>query len=270
MIYGFDIFAGICDDMAFKILGDSKGKLSQHKFDLPANNPIRRIMVNCSFRQYFLWMTVNAGVLAGGKETVDIEFAKEPDFSVLDEKFKIYLAEIIGENIAERLPRLRDWGLHIMRYGMDIKAPHINELMRVFAKTEIPKEHLKANQAATMLPPYDYPWHNGKLEIYPKAELLKAGRIEYKETKGDYPTEDSRDMIRLVLVHKRGDMGHARRIMKKFEMDTWRLESYLNPLVVTNVFINSGVRPLPLGMGIQAANLGLDICEFFKNNHKDA
>jgi len=36
------------------------------------------------------------------------------------------------------------------------------------------------------------------------------------------------------------------------------------------VFINSGVRPLPLGMGIQAAYLGHDICEFFKNNRKDA
>ena len=39
------------------------------------------------------------------------------------------------------------------------------------------------------------------------------------------------------MVHKRGDMGNASRIMRKFEIDTWRLESYLNPLVVTNVFI---------------------------------
>ena len=35
-------------------------------------------------------------------------------------------------------------------------------------------------------------------------------------------------------------------------------------------FINSGVRPLPLGMGIQDAYLGHDICEFFENNHNDA
>jgi len=39
---------------------------------------------------------------------------------------------------------------------------------------------------------------------------------------------------------------------------------------IAAVFINSGVRPLPLGMGIQAAYLGLDICEFFENNHNDA
>jgi len=122
---------------------------------------------------------------------------------------------------------------------MDIKVEHINELMRVFAKTDIYQNHLRANHAVTMMQPYDYPWYGGKLEIYPKAELLKAGRIEYKKIKSDYPTEDNRDIIRLVLVHKRGDMGHARRIMKKFEIDTWRLESYLNPLVVTNVFMKT-------------------------------
>ena len=44
MIYGFDIFTGITDDMAFKILGDSQGKLSQRKYDMPANNPIRSII----------------------------------------------------------------------------------------------------------------------------------------------------------------------------------------------------------------------------------
>jgi len=36
------------------------------------------------------------------------------------------------------------------------------------------------------------------------------------------------------------------------------------------LFINSGVRPLALAMGIQAANPGHDICEFFANNHNDA
>jgi hypothetical protein len=34
-------------------------------------------------------------------------------------------------------------------------------------------------------------------------------------------------------------MGNAKRIMRKFEIDTWRLESYLNPLVVTNVFMKT-------------------------------
>jgi len=36
------------------------------------------------------------------------------------------------------------------------------------------------------------------------------------------------------------------------------------------IFINSGVSPLPLAMGIQAADLEKDICEFFENNRKDA
>ena len=42
-----------------------------------------------------------------------------------------------------------------------------------------------------------------------------------------------------------------------------------NPMQL-KAFINSGVRPLPLGMGIQAAYLEKDICEFFENNRKDA
>jgi len=46
--------------------------------------------------------------------------------------------------------------------------------------------------------------------------------------------------------------------------------NFLFFMALTAIIINSGVRPLPLGMGIQAANLGLDICEFFKNNRKDA
>ena len=63
MIYGFDILTGIPDDMAFKILGDIQGKLSKRKFDLPANNPVRCIMVNYSFKQYYLWITVNKIIL---------------------------------------------------------------------------------------------------------------------------------------------------------------------------------------------------------------
>lgn len=236
MIYGFDILTGIPDDIAFKILGIIQGKLSKRKYNMPVNNPVRSIMINYSFKQYFLWLTVNTGILVSGKETVDIEFIKEPDFPVLDEKFKIYLAEILSKDVADKLPLLREWGIHIMRYGMDIKVANINELMRIFAKTDIPQTHLTPNHAITMLPPYDYPMYGGKLEIYPKFELIKSGRIEYKETKINYTTEGSRDIARLLLVHKRGDMGYVRRIMEKFEMNMWRLDSYLNPLVVTNGF----------------------------------
>jgi len=243
MIYGFDILSGIPEDLAYRILSDIQGKLSVHYYNMPINNSIRGIMINSSFNQYFLWISINAGILMRGKETIDIDFTGEPDFSMLEEKFKINAAEIFGKSIAERLPPLCEWGVHIMRYGMDIEAGHISEIMRVFAKTNIPSAHLRAKNAATMIKPYDYPLYRGNPEIYPKAELIRLGKIEYKglmdDVDNDNKIEESRDIIRMLLVHKRGDMGYARRIMKRFEMDIWRLESHLNPLVVTNVFIKS-------------------------------
>jgi len=238
MIFGFKIIAGIPEDLAYKILGNAGMKLSRHAYETPMHNPIRAVMVNSNGNQYILWLNINAGVLAGGKETHDIAFVKEPDFSVLDEKFKIHLADIFGETISDRLPPLRAWGLHTMTYGMDIKVGHIAETMRVFAKTDMPAVRLSPKNATGMKEPYESEYR-GKLEIYPKAELIRLDKIDCKEPPNDCAAEKNRDMIRFLLINRRSDMGYAKRFLKKFEMDLWRLESFLNPLVVTNVFAKS-------------------------------
>jgi len=238
MIFGFKIIAGIPEDLAYKILGNTGMKLSRHTYNTPVNNPIRAIMVNSNLDQYFLWLNINAGVLVGGKETYDIEFLREPDFSTLDEKFKIHRTEIFGETVSDRLPPLRDWGLHTMIYGMDIKVEHIAETMRVFTKTDIPMARLNPKNATGMIAPYESAYR-GKLEIYSKSELIRLGKIEHKEPLNDYANEEYRDIIRFLLINRRSNMGYAKRFLRKFEMDLWRLESFLNPLVVTNVFAKS-------------------------------
>jgi len=238
MIFGFKIIAGIPEDLAYKILGNTGMKLSRHTYNTPVNNPIRAVMVNSNLDQYFLWMNINAGVLVGGKETYDIEFVREPDFLLLDEKFKIYLAEIFEKNISDRLPPLREWGLHTMIYGMDIIVEHIAETMCVFAKTDMPAARLNAKNATGMVAPYESAYR-GKLEIYPKSELIRLNKIEYKEPPNDYADETHHDIIRFLLINRRSNMGYAKRFLRKFEMDLWRLESFLNPLVVTNVFAKS-------------------------------
>ncbi|MCL2816352.1 MAG: hypothetical protein FWD23_17295, partial [Oscillospiraceae bacterium] len=136
------------------------------------------------------------------------------------------------------LPPLRDWSLHTMIYGMDMKVEHIGETMRVFAKTDMPAARLNPKNATGMTEPYESAYR-GKLEIYPKSELIRLGKIENKEPPNDYADEEYRDIIRLLLVNRRSNMGYAKRFLKKFEMDLWRLESFLNPLVVTNVFAKS-------------------------------
>jgi len=202
------------------------------------NNPIRATMVNSNGNQYFLWLNINAGVLVGGKETYDIEFVREPDFFTLDEKFKIYLSEIFGKTVSDRLPPLRGWGLHTMIYGMDIKAEHIAETMHMFAKTDMTAARLNPKNATGMTEPYESAYR-GKLEIYSKSELIRLGKIENKESPNDYANETYHDIIRLLLINRRSNMGYAKRFLRKFEMDLWRLESFLNPLVVTNVFAKS-------------------------------
>ena len=238
MIFEFQILTGIPEDLAFKILGNMGTKLSRHTYNTPVNNAIRGLMVNYSFNQYFLWLNINASVLVCEKETYDIEFVKEPDFSMLEEKFKINLAEIFGETISDRLPPLRAWGLHTMIYGMDIKVEHIAETMRVFAKTDMSAVRLNPKNATGMTEPYESAYR-GNLEIYPKADLIRLGKIEYKGFSNDYVNEEYHDIIRLLLINKRSNMGYAKRFLKKFEMDLWRLESFLNSLVVTNVFAKS-------------------------------
>jgi len=230
MIFGFHIMTGISEDLAFKI----GGKLSRHYYDMPVNNSIRSMMVNYSFNNYYLWLNINASVLVCGKETVDIEFVREQDFSVLDKIFKLHLSEIFGKDIADMLPLLKNWGLHIMRYGLDVKVEHIDELMRILEKTSIPANHLNPQNAISMIPPFDYPYYKGKLELYPKAELIKLNKIDYK----GFPVECERDILRLVLIQKRNNMGSAKRLLKKFEM-SWNLESFFNPLIVTNTIIKA-------------------------------
>lgn len=236
MIFGFNIITDIPDNLAYKILRIIDTKIGQTSFDMPIHNSIRSICVNNTGGQYYFRVNINAGILITGKETVDIDFVNEPDFTVLDDKFKANLAEIIGKDNAEKLPFLREWILWIMRYGMDIRVDNVYEIMRVFAKTYIPEAHLKPRNAATMLKPYEYPAHRGKLEIYPKSELIRLDKIEYKETTVNHLDTKERDIIRLLLVHKRSNMGYAKRFLTKFEMNLWRLESFLNPLVATNVF----------------------------------
>lgn len=232
MIFGFNIITGIPEDLALSILGITKLKIAQYAFDKPANNPIRSIGTNYSCGQYWLRVNVNAAILMSAKETIDIEFIKEPDFLILNENFRIGLAEIIGKDNAERLPLLNEWGLWVMRYGMDITVDHIDELMRVFAKTDIPVTNLNSYNAAGMAPPFET--YTNKLELYSKSELIELGRIEYKGTLPSHAIGESCDNVRLFLMHKRSSMGYSKRFFTKFEMDSWRLGSYLNPLVVPN------------------------------------
>jgi hypothetical protein len=237
MIFGFKIITGLPEDLAYKILANLDMKLSRHIFELPADNSIRSVMVNYSFNQYFLWLSINAGVLCGGRETYDIKFVREPDFFALDARFKTHLVEIFGENISDRLPPLKDWGLYTMIYAMDIKIEHIAETMRIFSKTDMPSARLNPKNATGMTKPYESA-HRGKLEIYPKLELIRSSKIDYKGPI-DCSEEENRDIIRLLMINRRSNMAYEKRFLKKFEMDLWSLESFLNPLVVPNVIIKA-------------------------------
>ena len=46
-------------------------------------------------------------------------------------------------------------------------------------------------------------------------------------------------LIRHVLVNKRSDMSYTKRFLSRFEMNMGFLDSFLYPLVVTNVFIKA-------------------------------
>ncbi|MCL2773558.1 MAG: hypothetical protein FWD71_09440 [Oscillospiraceae bacterium] len=237
MIFGFSILKHISDDLALRIIDTIKGTVT----DTSVNNAIRNFSINHFTNSYSIWLTVNAGVLVGGKETVDVEFTNEPDFSALDERFTECLAEIVGKDSAEKIPRLREWGLWTMRYGMDIRLEHIDETMRVFARTDMPVQHLNPQNAIDIVngvPAYMFREtgkKDGKLEIYPKSDLIKLGYLDYKGIT-EHLVEKNKDTVRLVMNHSRRHMGYAKRFLTKFEMDVWRLESFLNPLVVTNTF----------------------------------
>ena len=237
MIFGFSILKHISDDLALQIIDTIKGTST----DTPVNNAIRNFSINHFTNSYSIWATVNAGVLVGGKETVDIKFIYEPDFSVLDERFTEFLGEIVGKDNAEKIPPLREWGLWTMRYGMDIKLEHIGETMRVFTKTDMPVQHLNPKNAIDIVngvPAYIFREtgkKDGKLEIYPKSELIKLGYIDYRGAT-EHLVEKNNDTVRLVMNHNIRHMGYAKRFLTKFEMDLWRLESFLNPLAVTNTF----------------------------------
>jgi len=237
MIFGFSILKHISDDLGLRIIDTIKGTSR----DTPVNNAIRNFSINHFTNSYSIWLTVNAGVLVGGKETVDIEFINEPDFAVLDEKFKECLVEIIGKDYAEKIPPLREWGLWAMRYGMDIKLEHFDETMRVFARTDMPVQHLNPQNAIDIVngvPAYMFREtgkKDGKLEIYPKSELIKLGYIDYRgET--EHLVDKNNNIVRLAMNHNRRHMGYAKRFLTKFEMDLWRLDSFLNAIAVTNTF----------------------------------
>ena len=230
MIFGFNVICPVSDELAMGL----NLEVGQYSFDLPINNPIRSIGINYTGSTYFLRVNVNAGVLISGHETLDIEFVKEPDFSALDEKFRLGLCEIVGQTNADKLPLFRDWMLWIMRYGMDIKCDHAGELMKLFAKTPIPQANLNPRNAIGMIPPFEtYTAKTAKLEIYPKSELIRLNRIDYKN-----PVElrDDSDIIRFYFQHKRSMMGYVKRLLNKFEIDLWRPESFLHPLVVSGAF----------------------------------
>jgi hypothetical protein len=233
MIFGFNIICGIPDELAVDILRKLNLQVGQYTFDTPVNNPIRSIGINYA-GYHFLRINVNAGVLVSGKETLDIEFVKEPDFKVLDERFRDSLYEIVGNDIANKLPSFRNWTLWIMRYAMDIKVDHINETMKLFGKTGIPAANLNSSNAIGMIKPFEtFTAKTAKLEIYPKSELIKLGRIDYKLPVT--PRDDS-DTIRFYFQHKRSMMGYVKRLLTKFEIDLWSPESFLHPLVVTGAF----------------------------------
>ena len=237
MIFGFNIICGISDDLAADILRNINLQVGQYSFETPINNPIRSIGINFAGAHY-LRVNINAGVLISGKETLDIEFVKEPDFSALDEKFRHSLYEIIRKANTDKLPSFSNWMLWIMRYAMDIKVEHISETMKLFAKTNIPSANLNPRNAIGMVKPFEtytakYTAKTAKLEIYPKSELIKLKRIDYKNPVT--PRDDS-DIIRFYFQHKRSMMGYVKRLLNKFEIDLWSPKSFLHPLVVTGAF----------------------------------
>jgi len=244
MIFGFNIICGIPDDLAADILRTINLQVGQYSFDTPINNPIRSIGINNS-GCHFLRVNINAGVLVSGKETLDIEFVKEPDITVLDEKFKISLCEIVGKDNADKLPMFRNWMMWIMRYATDIRVDNISETMKLFAKTGIPDANLNPRNAIGMMKPFEtYTAKTTKLEIYPKSELIKLNRIDYKNPVT--PRDDS-NVIRFYFQYKRSMMGYVKRLLNKFEIDLWSPESFLHPLVVTAAFTTEYLKTIGSG-----------------------
>lgn len=248
MIFGFNIIMCISDDLAIKIMEITRTKVGKYTYDTPINNAIRGICINNAMNHYFLRLVVNASILISGKETIDIEFEKEQDLSVLDEKFKHNLSEIIGNEYASQLPPMQKWTLWTLIYGMDIEINHIGELMHVFAKTDIPETHLSPPQIKTQIEKgkiiqsigsiYDASGNDRKLKIYPKSELLTSNNIDYRGPTDNLNCKSS-NIIRLSLIHKRSDFGYAKRFLTKYEMDLGHLDSFLHPLVVINTFIKA-------------------------------
>jgi len=262
MIFGFNIICPVSDELAMGL----NLEVGQYSFDLPVNNPIRSIGINYTGGTYFLRVNVNAGVLISGRETADIEFVKEPDFSVLDEKFRFSLREIVGNANADKLPPFREWMLWIMRYGMDIKVENLVETMKVFAKTDIPKANLDPRNAIGMIKPFEtYTANTAKLEIYPKSELIRLNRIECK---APIPPSDTSDVIRFYFQHKRSMMGYVKRLMSKFEIDIRRPESFLHPLVVTAAFTNEYLRAVGSG-DFYKCDTAMEIVENTVSNHQN-
>jgi len=245
MIFGFNIICGISDETADAILEKLCLKVGKYSFNMPVDNAVRSLGINRSGGRYYLRLNVNAGVLVYGRETLGIEFTVEPDFSVLDKKFVGFLAEIVGSENAEKLPLLRDWILWIMVYGMDLKVSDVDRMMKIFRKTNIAVENLMTPavtqyEEKTKMPVLTCLYDNtfgymGELKIYPLAKMIKAKSVDFKGIMTDSNNYD--DIIRLTLLHKRSFMSHAKRFLTKFEMNLWRLEPFLNPLVVSNAMM---------------------------------
>jgi hypothetical protein len=241
MIFGFYLVKQISDDLALNIIS----KIHGTSLITPINNAIRTFNINHFTNKFSIWINVNANVLISGKETTDIEFIKEPDFLLLNYRFNMCIAELIGREYADELPPLNEWGCWTMRYGVDIKVKHMDLLIRLFEKTDMPAAHFDPKNAidiANLVPKYLYTStgkKEGTLEIYPKSGLLELNLLDYKVVNNNELKQNCQDVFRFVLNHSRRHMDYAKRFLNKFEFDLWRLDSFLSQLVVPNVVIKA-------------------------------
>lgn len=258
MILGFKLIIGITHQQAAKVFEVAGCKPKKFKFSLPVNNPIRGIMVNYVRGNPLLWLTINASVLVSGKETGDILLCREPDFNGLDQRFKAALSDVIGTETADSLPPLKYWGIDTLVFGMDIKAANIPALLSVIAKTDLPAGNIypqeKTVEPTSVKGPIKpdienfYNTRSGDtlLKIAVKSDLIMAGRIDYKGIKEDIlPGIEA--TLRLTMIHNYGALEYVRKFLEKHGTGMGYTEACLNPIVVTDAFIQTYVNSIGVG-----------------------